>query len=76
MIRCVRLWTGEDHNSHFEEGFIDLGAGPARRLAERKDRCRQHLLSGNGIGRRFRLAHRAGPATGHHAERHAGFPDA
>jgi quercetin dioxygenase-like cupin family protein len=27
MIRCVRLWTGEDQNSHFEEGFINLGDG-------------------------------------------------
>jgi hypothetical protein len=24
MIRCVRLWTGDDGNSHFEEGMIDL----------------------------------------------------
>jgi hypothetical protein len=24
MIRCVRLWTGEDQNSHFEEGLIHL----------------------------------------------------
>ena len=24
MIRCVRLWTGEDGHSLFEEGFIDL----------------------------------------------------
>ena len=27
MIRCVRLWTGEDGNSHFEEGVIDLAPG-------------------------------------------------
>jgi hypothetical protein len=27
MIRCVRLWTGEDGNSVFEEGFIDLVQG-------------------------------------------------
>lgn len=27
MIRCVRLWTGHDQNSHFEEGHIDLAAG-------------------------------------------------
>ncbi len=27
MIRCVRIWTGEDENSHFEEGWIDLGPG-------------------------------------------------
>ena len=24
MIRCVRLWTGEDQNSHFEEGLLDI----------------------------------------------------
>lgn len=27
MIRCFRLWTGEDGNSHFEEGTIDLSVG-------------------------------------------------
>jgi quercetin dioxygenase-like cupin family protein len=27
MIRCVRLWTGVDRNSHFEEGVIDLESG-------------------------------------------------
>ena len=27
MIRCVRLWTGEDNNSHFEEGSIELEPG-------------------------------------------------
>ncbi|MCB1703989.1 MAG: hypothetical protein KDI17_03950 [Halioglobus sp.] len=27
MIRCVRIWTGEDQNSHFEEGCIDLNPG-------------------------------------------------
>jgi hypothetical protein len=28
MIRCVRLWTGGDGNSHFAEGIINLEAGP------------------------------------------------
>ena len=28
MIRCVRLWTGDDQNSHFEEGVIELKSGP------------------------------------------------
>jgi hypothetical protein len=28
MIRCVRLWTGDDKNSHFEEGVIELEPGP------------------------------------------------
>jgi len=27
MIRCVRLWTGEGRNSHFEDGHIDLETG-------------------------------------------------
>jgi quercetin dioxygenase-like cupin family protein len=27
MIRCVRIWAGDDGNSHFEEGFIDLEPG-------------------------------------------------
>jgi len=27
MIRCVRMWSGEDGNSLFEEGWIDLGDG-------------------------------------------------
>ena len=24
MFRCIRLWTGKDNNSYFEEGVIDL----------------------------------------------------
>lgn len=27
MIRCVRIWTGDDGNSVFEEGAIDLPQG-------------------------------------------------
>jgi hypothetical protein len=27
MIRCVKLWTGADRKSHFEEGVIDLEPG-------------------------------------------------
>jgi hypothetical protein len=27
MIRCVRLWTGDDNNSYFEEGTIELEPG-------------------------------------------------
>jgi hypothetical protein len=27
MTRCVRLWTGDDQNSHFEEGVIHLEPG-------------------------------------------------
>lgn len=27
MIRCVRLWTGNDGQSHFEEGHIALAGG-------------------------------------------------
>src|SRR6202000_1903729 len=27
MIRCVRIWTGSDGNSRFEEGHLDLEEG-------------------------------------------------
>jgi quercetin dioxygenase-like cupin family protein len=27
MIQCIRLWTGNDAQSHFEEGSIELGFG-------------------------------------------------
>ncbi|UYN93961.1 MAG: hypothetical protein KIT25_18185 [Enhydrobacter sp.] len=27
MIRCIRIWTGDDQQSHFEEGWITLGGG-------------------------------------------------
>jgi len=28
MIRCVRLWSGDDQNSYFEDGWIELETGP------------------------------------------------
>jgi len=27
MIRCIRLWSGKDEQSHFEEGWIALAPG-------------------------------------------------
>jgi quercetin dioxygenase-like cupin family protein len=27
MIKCVRLWTGDDGQSHFESGLVDLVPG-------------------------------------------------
>ncbi|MES2503731.1 MAG: hypothetical protein V4534_02515 [Myxococcota bacterium] len=27
MIKCIRIWTGEDENSYFEEGVINLKLG-------------------------------------------------
>ncbi|MBV9829917.1 MAG: hypothetical protein JO001_30230, partial [Alphaproteobacteria bacterium] len=27
MIRCVRIWTGADGESHFEDGLIDMADG-------------------------------------------------
>jgi quercetin dioxygenase-like cupin family protein len=39
MIRCVRIWTGKDDNSYFEEGVIDLEAGP------RGDRLTQKIAA-------------------------------
>ncbi|MGO8920230.1 MAG: hypothetical protein ACLQJR_30390 [Stellaceae bacterium] len=28
MIRCVRLWSGDDQNSYFEEGWLEFERGP------------------------------------------------
>ena len=36
MIRCIRLWTGDDDESRFEEGCIALDAGPHGDLASGK----------------------------------------
>src|SRR4051794_10018252 len=36
MIRCVRLWTGEDQNSYFEEGWLELETGPHADLLTEK----------------------------------------
>ena len=27
MIRCIRLWTGDDDKSHFEQDVIELPKG-------------------------------------------------
>ena len=32
MIRCVRIWSGDDGNSHFEEGLLDIEPGRNRDL--------------------------------------------
>jgi hypothetical protein len=39
MIRCIHLWTGDDQQSHFEEGHIALDPGQ-----------RGDLLTGNLAG--------------------------
>ena len=36
MIRCVRIWTGGDGNSCFEEGAIDLAGGARGDLLSEK----------------------------------------
>jgi len=33
MIQCIRLWTGTDQQSHFEEGWIALASGAHGDLA-------------------------------------------
>ena len=36
MIRCVRIWTGDDGDSLFEEGTIDLSGGERGDVLSRK----------------------------------------
>ena len=35
MIRCVRLWTGQDGNSHFRDGSLDITPGRNNDLVSR-----------------------------------------
>ena len=44
MIRCVRIWTGDDQNSHFEEGVIDLEPGQRGDMLSGKMATTTHLL--------------------------------
>ena len=43
MIRCVRLWTGDDKNSYFEEGVIELE--PGQRGDWLSGDARDHIVS-------------------------------
>ena len=56
MIRCVRLWTGDDDNSHFAEGVIDLERGPHGDILTGKLPGHDRVLSGNHVGWNARLA--------------------
>ena len=58
MIRCVRIWTGDDGDSHFEDGRIDLPKG------ERGD-----VLSGlsDVVSISFRETHAGGAFEWHDA---------
>ena len=51
MIRCVRLWTGEDQNSYFEEGWLELESGP-HAAPDRKTPRDDRFVSRDGIRRR------------------------
>ncbi|GAA0007504.1 hypothetical protein BRDID11002_75100 [Bradyrhizobium diazoefficiens] len=76
MIRCVRLWTGEDNNSHFEEGFLELEPGQRGDFLTGKFDAVSVSFQETESGGAFCLAHRADPAARDHAERNARFPDA
>lgn len=46
MILCMRLWTGDDAESHFEDGSIELELGRNGDL--RQDRRSDGVLRGDG----------------------------
>jgi len=76
MIRCIRLWTGDDGNSHFEEGVIDLPLGERGDILSGTVDCHQHLVARDESWWRLRMARRAGPPVRHHVERHPRLRDA
>jgi hypothetical protein len=55
MIRCVRLWTGDDGDSHFEEGTINLSNGARGDLLS-------EVVAPTSLS--IRRRHLAGPSSG------------
>lgn len=53
MIRCVRIWTGEDGNSCFEEGAIDLTGGARGDLLSGKTGAVSVSFQETGSGNTF-----------------------
>jgi quercetin dioxygenase-like cupin family protein len=49
MIRCVRIWTGNDQNSHFEEGTIDLEPDVLSNKMETKSISFEETASGGAF---------------------------
>jgi hypothetical protein len=47
MIRCIRLWSGLDGRSHFEEGVI----GPSRRIRTRQYQHLKPVARAGGLSR-------------------------
>ncbi|MFE1599758.1 cupin domain-containing protein [Methylobacterium sp. ID0610] len=53
MIRCVRMWTGPDGDSLFEEGTITLGEGERGDLIGQAVAARQISFRETGSGGSF-----------------------
>ena len=66
MIRCVRIWTGEDQNSHFEEGWIELEPGAHGDLLSGKLSAKTASFQETASGGHTRLAYCASPAARYH----------
>ena len=75
MIRCIRLWSGPDGYSHFEEGVIDLE--PGQRGDMLSDKFPIASVSFQHTNLDPKLGWHPDPAAArHHAERRAGVHDA
>ena len=71
MIRCVRLWTGQDGASHVEIGRLDIQPGRNDDLVSAA-MSSAHVTVEETRGRRHAgVAHRARPATGRDTRGHA-----
>ncbi|HEX3403955.1 MAG TPA: hypothetical protein VHT74_26905 [Acetobacteraceae bacterium] len=53
MIRCIRIWSGEDGNSSFEEGAIDLSGGARNDLLSGKTGAVSIAFQETGSGGAF-----------------------
>ena len=75
MIRCVRLWTGEDNNSHFEEGVIELKPGQRGDALSGKIDAGTISFQETGSGGTFAWHTAPVRQLVDYSERNAGFPD-
>ena len=75
MIRCVRMWTGEDGNSLFEEGTMALGEGERGDFIGKPSKAKNISFRETASGGIIRMASGRRTALRHHACGHARIRD-
>jgi hypothetical protein len=75
MIRCVRIWTGKDDNSHFEEGLLNIKPGRNGDLLTGEMPVSTVAFEETHAGGKLEWRTAPSPPADHHPERYARFLD-